>query len=48
VPVAALPAGVEPPAPGLRREGGRYVLELADGTRAEGSWRDVLRALGIE
>jgi ATP phosphoribosyltransferase regulatory subunit len=48
VPVAALPAGVEPAAPALRREGGRYVLELAGGARTEGSWRDVLRALGIE
>jgi len=46
--VAALPEGVTPPAPSLRREGGRFVLELADGTRADGSWRDVLRALGLE
>jgi len=47
VAVAALPADTAPPAPSLRRDGGRYVLELADGTRAEGSWRDVLNALGI-
>lgn len=47
VAVAALPADSAPPAPSLRRDGGRYVLELSDGTRAEGSWRDVQSALGV-
>jgi ATP phosphoribosyltransferase regulatory subunit len=46
--VAALPGDVTPPPPRLGREGGRYVLELADGTRAEGSWREIGRALGLE
>ena len=46
--VAALPGDAAPPAPCLCREGGRYVLELADGTRAEGSWREIGRALGLE
>jgi ATP phosphoribosyltransferase regulatory subunit len=46
--VAALPGDAASPAPCLRREGARYVLELADGTRAEGSWREIGRALGLE
>jgi len=44
--VAALPSDAAPPAPSLRRDGARYVLELAGGPPVEGSWRDVLRALG--
>jgi ATP phosphoribosyltransferase regulatory subunit len=47
VSVAALAADAEPPVPSLRREDGRYVLELADGNRADGSWREILRALGL-
>jgi ATP phosphoribosyltransferase regulatory subunit len=47
VTVAALPGDADPSPPYLRRDGGRYVLELADGTRAEGSWRDVARVLGL-
>ena len=46
--VVALPGDATPPAPRLGHEGGRYVLELADGTRAEGSWREIVRALGLE
>ena len=46
--VAALPDDAPaPPRPRLHRSGGAYVLELADGSEASGSWRDVLRALGI-
>jgi ATP phosphoribosyltransferase regulatory subunit len=45
--VAALPDDAAPRAPSLRREGGRYLLELADGSRADGSWREILRALGL-
>ncbi|HQG03789.1 MAG TPA: ATP phosphoribosyltransferase regulatory subunit [Thermoleophilia bacterium] len=45
--VAALPGDALPPAPLLRRVGGRYVLELSDGARTEGPWRDIRRALGI-
>ncbi len=45
--VAALPDDAAPPAPSLRREGGRYLLELADGSKADGSWREILRALGL-
>jgi ATP phosphoribosyltransferase regulatory subunit len=48
VAVAALPSDAEPAVPRMRRDGGRYVLELADGTRAEGPWRDILRVLGLE
>jgi ATP phosphoribosyltransferase regulatory subunit len=47
VAVAALPGDAAPPVPWLRREGGRYALGLTEGTKVEGSWRDVLRALGI-
>jgi len=47
--VVALPEGAATPdVPRLRREGGQFQLELADGTRASGGWRDVRRALGIE
>ncbi len=46
VAVCAVPATAEPPAPSLRRAGGRYALELSGGAQTEGSWRDVLRALG--
>jgi ATP phosphoribosyltransferase regulatory subunit len=47
--VAALPEGAATPdVPRLRRDGGQFHLELADGTRASGGWRDVRRALGIE
>jgi ATP phosphoribosyltransferase regulatory subunit len=45
VAVAALAGDAEPPAPSLRRDGGRYVLELPGEKKSEGSWRDVLRAL---
>ncbi|MBE3031888.1 MAG: ATP phosphoribosyltransferase regulatory subunit [Actinobacteria bacterium] len=46
--VAALPDDAPaPPRPRLHRSGGAYVLELADGSEVSGSWRDVLRALGI-
>jgi ATP phosphoribosyltransferase regulatory subunit len=47
VAVAALPGDAAPAPPWLRREGGRYALELGDGTRVGGSWREVLRALGL-
>lgn len=43
----ALPAGAEPPVPRLRRAGGRYVLELAEGTAIEGTWREILDRLGV-
>ena len=46
--VVALPADASPPPPLLRRDGGRYVLELADLTRVEGPWREVLRTLELE
>lgn len=47
--VSALPEGAADPAPPrLRRRGGSYELELADGRTVGGSWRDVLRALGAE
>ena len=46
--VAALPGDAPaPPLPRLQRSGGSYILELADGGEVSGSWRDVLRALGI-
>ena len=46
--VAALPAAAPaPPRPRLHRSGSAYILELADGSEASGSWRDILRALGI-
>ncbi len=46
--VAALPADAEPPArPRLRGEHGRYELEPFEGEAVSGSWRDVLRALGL-
>ena len=46
--VAALPDDAPAPArPRLHRSGGAYVLELADDREASGSWRDVLRALGV-
>jgi ATP phosphoribosyltransferase regulatory subunit len=46
--VAALPAEAPaPPRPRLHRSGSAYILELADGSEASGSWRDILRALGI-
>ncbi len=48
VAVAALPSGWRPlPLPALSKEGGQYVLERAGGEAARGSWRDVLRALGV-
>ena len=46
--VAALPEGAPAARPWLRREGGRYVLEAADGASTSGGWRDVRRALGLE
>ena len=46
--VAALPEGVPGPRPWLRRDGGRYVLETAEGAAFSGGWRDVRRALGLE
>ncbi len=47
--VAALPDDAPaPPRPRLHRSGSAYILELADGSEASGSWRDILRALGIE
>ena len=46
--VAALPDDAPaPPCPRLHRSGGSYVFEPADGETVSGSWRDVLRALGI-
>jgi ATP phosphoribosyltransferase regulatory subunit len=48
VAVAALPEGAPGVRPWLRREGGRYTLEAADGATTSGSWRDVRRALGLE
>jgi ATP phosphoribosyltransferase regulatory subunit len=45
--VIALPKGLRPPPPSLRRAGGRFVLELAEGAGTEGSWRDVTRALRV-
>ena len=45
--VVALPGDAQPPPPRLRATRGRYVLELVDATTAEGSWRDVLEALGV-
>jgi ATP phosphoribosyltransferase regulatory subunit len=46
--VAALPDDAPaPPRPRLHRSGGSYILELADGSETSGSWRDILRALGI-
>ncbi len=48
VAVAALAGDADPPAPSLRRAGGRYVLDLPGEKKAEGSWRDVLRALRAE
>ena len=48
VAVAALPEGAPVSAPCLRREGGRYVYEAADGRSEAGGWRDVRRALGLE
>jgi ATP phosphoribosyltransferase regulatory subunit len=49
VAVAPLPADARPPhaGPALVRRDGRYVLEDGE-RRAEGSWRDVLKALGIQ
>ncbi len=46
--VAALPEGAPAAAPCLRREGGRYVFEAADGRTEAGGWRDVRRVLGLE
>jgi ATP phosphoribosyltransferase regulatory subunit len=44
--VRALPSGyAEATAPRLRRHGGTYELELADGRTLGGGWRDVLTAL---
>ncbi|MFA4965727.1 MAG: ATP phosphoribosyltransferase regulatory subunit [Thermoleophilia bacterium] len=44
--VVAQPVGVEAAVrPLLRREGGSYTLELADGRTVGGGWREVLRAL---
>ena len=46
--VAALPADAPaPPRPRLHRSGGSYVFEPVEGEVVSGSWRDVLRALGI-
>jgi ATP phosphoribosyltransferase regulatory subunit len=46
--VAGLPDDAPaPPRPRLHRSGSAYILELADGSEASGSWRDILRALGI-
>ena len=47
VAVAALPEGAPGARPWLRREGGRYTLEAADGATTSGSWRDMRRALGL-
>ena len=46
VAVAALPGDVAPPLPRLREVDGEFLLETMAGT-TRGSWRDVLRALGI-
>lgn len=46
--VVALPDEAGAPRPWLRREGGRYVLEGADGATTSGGWRDVRRSLGLE
>ena len=46
VAVAALPADARPDLPRLHEERGEFVLETAAGL-ARGSWRDVLRALGV-
>ena len=44
--VVALPEGTQWAArPLLRRNGGAFTLELADGSVMSGSWRDILRAL---
>jgi len=47
VAVAALPPDAAAALPHLRRVDGDYALETATGT-VRGSWRDVLRALGLE
>jgi hypothetical protein len=46
VAVAALPADARPDLPRVRDEHGEFVLETAAGV-TRGSWRDVLRALGV-
>jgi len=44
--VAAVPADADSAArPRLRRTGGSYTLDLADGSTVAGGWREVLRAL---
>jgi ATP phosphoribosyltransferase regulatory subunit len=44
--VTALPEGADAVSrPLLRRAGGSFTLELADGATVSGSWRDVVRAL---
>jgi len=44
--VAAVPEDADPVArPLLRRKGGSYSLDLADGEPVTGGWRDILRAL---
>jgi ATP phosphoribosyltransferase regulatory subunit len=46
--VATLPEGsAAVTLPALTRRGGAYTFEAADGRVAEGSWRDMLRALGV-
>ena len=46
VAVAALPGEARPDVPRLREEHGEFVLETGAGV-TRGSWRDVLRALGV-
>jgi ATP phosphoribosyltransferase regulatory subunit len=46
--VTALPEGTPASPPWLRREGGRYVFEAADGSAEAGGWRDMRRVLGLE
>jgi len=48
VAVTGLPAADRHPgAPSLMRDDGDYVLVAADGQTTRGSWRDILRALGV-